>query len=179
MRLWRRKKDGVSDSVVATAEGDRFAAQQRNDDLESFLQAADAVVGRVAERLILGVVPPCAQTENEPAAAADRVSRDRHLREQSGIPIRGARDQLADLDACRRRGERGGQRPRFVNPFERRAGHAAEEVIADPNGVEADGLCMFGERADVRPQRHSAGSIGERHGNHDADPHARSLTARR
>jgi hypothetical protein len=108
------------------------------------------VVGRVAERLVFGVVPAGAETQHQ-AAAADRVGRDRHLRKESRIPIRGARDQLADLGAFRRRGERGGKRPRFVNPFWRRTGHAPEEVVADPHGVETGGFRMLGERPDVRP----------------------------
>ena len=135
------------------------------------------MVGRVAERLVLGVVPARAETQHE-AAAADRVGRDRHFGEEPRIPIRGARDQLADLDAFRRRRERGGERPRFVNPFGRRTGHAPEEVVADPHGVETGGLRMLGERPDVRPRGRPAGSIGGRHGNDDADPHARSLTVR-
>ena len=149
--------------------------EQRNDDFQRLLQATDAVVGRIAERLVLGVVPARAKTQHE-AATADRVGRDRHLGEESRIPIRGACDQLADLDARRRRAERGSECPRFVDPFWRRGGHAPEEVVADPHGVEAGGLRMLGERPDGRPRGRPAGSIGGRHGNDGADPHARSLT---
>ncbi len=77
----RRQEDGVGDPVEAAGKRHCLATKQRNHDLQRLLQAADAVVGRVAERLVLGVVPARAETEHE-AAAADRVGRDRHLGEE-------------------------------------------------------------------------------------------------
>ena len=70
------------------------------------------------ERLVLGVVPARAQVEHE-AAAADGVGGHRHLREQPGVAIGGARDELTDLDTARCGGERRRDRPRLVHSFER------------------------------------------------------------
>jgi hypothetical protein len=43
LRWWAR--DGLADGVVAARERDGLAAQERDDDLERFLKAADAIVG--------------------------------------------------------------------------------------------------------------------------------------
>ena len=69
----------------------------RTDDLERLLEPADAVVERVAERRVLGLVPAAAEAEDQPAAG-DFVGGRRHLREQARRPEAGREHERPDLD---------------------------------------------------------------------------------
>jgi hypothetical protein len=87
--LGRREEHGFGGPVVAAFQGDRLATEERSDDLQILLEAADTVVSWESECLVLRVVPTSAQAEDE-AAAADLVSGHGHLREQSGRAVGGA-----------------------------------------------------------------------------------------
>src|SRR4029450_4266077 len=52
------------------------------------------------------------------------------------------------------------------------SGGAGQQVIADPQRVQADRLGVLTEGADLRPGGHLAGPVGHSHGNDHADAHA-------
>jgi hypothetical protein len=52
--------------AIPAGEGHAFPAQEPADDSKDLLEATDAIVGRVAERLVLKVVPARSETEGEP-----------------------------------------------------------------------------------------------------------------
>ena len=66
------------------------------DDQQAVLEAADLVVGRVAEGDVLRVVPPTPEAEDQPAAA-DVVERRRHLGQERRIPVLGGHDEDPEL----------------------------------------------------------------------------------
>jgi hypothetical protein len=70
--------------VIAAREVDLPLPQQGADDGEGLLEAAGAVVERVAEGAILPLVPARADAEDEPPAA-DLVDRVGHLRQSAGL----------------------------------------------------------------------------------------------
>src|SRR5262249_17897893 len=74
---WCRHQPGAPHFVVPAVKAPGLPVQQRADDLQRFLEPADAVIGRVTERLVLRVEPACAETEDD-AAAADLVGGHRH-----------------------------------------------------------------------------------------------------
>jgi len=80
-----RAQHRVADLVVGAGQRHALPAQQRADDADGLLEPADAVVGRVAERLVLRVVPARPKPKDEPAAA-DRVGGRGHLRQQRRVP---------------------------------------------------------------------------------------------
>ena len=84
--------------LVPTAEGDGLAAQQGNDDPERLFESIDPMVAGEAERLVFGVVPPGAETEDQPATA-HLVGRCSHLGDEGRAPEARAQDERPDLDA--------------------------------------------------------------------------------
>ena len=58
-----------------------------------------------------------------------------------------------------------------MDALDRLAGRARDEVVTDPDRLKAYRLGVLGECEHLRPGRHLAGSVGERHRDGDADPH--------
>ncbi len=124
-------------------EVDGTVAQERPDDRERLLEPVDAVVVRVAEGAELRLVPARAQAEDEPPAA-DLVDRGGLLGQQRGVVEVRAGDQWPELDAGRRGRDRRQQRPCLPRPTGRPVGPAVQQVLADPDRIEAEIL----DRAD-------------------------------
>ena len=91
-------QDRVVDVVEPPVERHPLAADERRDDLERLLEPPDAVVERVAEGRVLGLVPARAEAEDQ-AAVRDLVDRRRHLRGQRRRPEAGARGRSCPSSA--------------------------------------------------------------------------------
>jgi hypothetical protein len=61
--LGRGQQSRVVGDVVPADEADALTAQERNDDLECLVQPLHAVVGWIAERRVLAIVPARAYPE--------------------------------------------------------------------------------------------------------------------
>src|SRR5205823_13456932 len=96
---WAAREDlAARRGMVRALVGHFVLPHQRGDDVESLLEARDAMIERQAEGDELGLVPAGAEPQRE-AAAADLVERGRHLRQERGIAEGGAGDERADLGA--------------------------------------------------------------------------------
>src|SRR5215210_2246275 len=87
------------------------------------------MIERDPERAELLLVPAGAEPEHEAVAG--------HLRDQPRRVEGGAGNQRPELDPLRGRGERAEQRPRLPRPALGRPVAAIEEMVADPDRVEA------------------------------------------
>jgi hypothetical protein len=118
--------------------GHPLATEQREENLERFLETADAVVEGVAECVELRLVPPAADPQDEPATA-HLVERRRHLRQQGRIAERHREHERPDLDPLRDRGDGGEHGPALVNTpagLVRLVLRAKDEVVGAPHRVE-------------------------------------------
>jgi hypothetical protein len=135
----------------------------------------------------LALVPARAEAEHEPTAT-DRVDARRHLRQHGGRMEAGAGHERPEPDATRDGGE-----PRQRGPDLRRAALgpvvlAVQQVVAEPDRVEAGALGGPGQGDVLRP-RHVPLDLGQlephaqrsRHGRHcsGALPYARWTGRRR
>ena len=111
-RAWQQLD--VLGAVVSALEAHSLAAEERREDLEPLLEAADAVVERVAEGVELGLVPSAAEAEDQ-ATIAHLVELDRHLRGERRVAEREREHERADLDARRHRRDGGQDGPRLVD----------------------------------------------------------------
>ena len=93
---------------------------------------------------------PGAEAEDEPAAA-DLVDRVGALGEHRRVVERGAGDERPELDPARRGRQRGQQGPGLPRSAWRAVGPAVEEVLADPERVEAEVLDRAGHVEELRP----------------------------
>ena len=136
----RRAPGAEDDQVVrlpeAALERHPLAREQPPDDLERLLEPRDAAVVRQAERAVLRLVPACAEPEHEPPAA-DLRDRRRHLRDQPGRVEARAGDERPESYALGDRRQRGQQRPDLPRPALLTAVAAVEQVVAEPDRVEA------------------------------------------
>ncbi len=173
----RRHELGVPNLLVPPLECHALPSKERGDHLERLREPVHPVVLRIAERVVLGVVPPGPQAEGHPPAADD-VGGGGHLGQEPGRSERGAHHQLAELDPFGGRGEGRHHRPRLELAFGRLAGAGREEVVVDPQGVEADRLGVLGEAPDLRPARHPPAAVGRSHRDEDAEPHREPRPAR-
>src|SRR5262249_9672152 len=114
------------------------------------LEAVDPVVEREAERAELRLVPARAEPQDE-ATAGDLVDRRGLLREERRVVERRARDERPDRRLARRRRERGHERPGLPRATGRAALPAVEEMLADPDRVEAQVVDRAGEVDELRP----------------------------
>ena len=162
-----RQDDEILRLPEPALERHPLAGERAPDDLERLLEARDAVVVGQAERAVLGLVPAGAEPEDEPAAA-HLLDRRRHLRDQPGRMERGAGDERAELDTLGDRRQRGEHRPDLPRPALLTAVAAVEQVVAEPDRVEALLLGRAGHRGVLRP----AGLVLDL-GELDADPQAR------
>ena len=102
----------------------------------------------VAEGIVLRLVPATAEPEDE-APVADLIQRVRHLGEQGRVAERRAGDERADLDLRgdrRDRAQEGEDLPAAALVLFR---VAIDEVIGEPEGVEADLLGRLRHRLNV------------------------------
>ena len=184
-RAERRHQDGdvarrrgfehrVARREVPAVERHRLAAQQRDDDPERLLEPVDAVVLREPERVVLRVVPPGPEAEDQPTAA-HLVGGRGHLGDERRAPEARAQDERADLDAFGRGCERAHDRPRLELPVDRSARRLVEEVVVHPDRVQAVRLGGPRERRDRRPRRPPAVRVARRRRHDHADLHARSV----
>ena len=145
-----RQQDRVVRLPEAAGQRRALAGEQLPDDLEGLLEPRDAVVVRQAEGAVLGLVPAGAEAEDE-AAAADLGDRRRHLREQAGRVEARAGDERAERDPLGHGGECGEQGPGLPRAALGTTVTAVEEMIAEPDRVEADRLGGPGHRDVLGP----------------------------
>jgi hypothetical protein len=131
-----REQDGVVDPMEPPLERDAFAGQEPADDLEGLLESGPTVVEGKPEGPELDLVPPRAEAEHQ-AAAADLIDRGRHLGQDAGDVERGTRHQRAQPDPLGHGGQPGQERPRLPRTALRSAVAPVQEVVADPQGIEA------------------------------------------
>jgi hypothetical protein len=101
--------------------------------------------------------PARPEPQDQPPAA-DLVDRVGHLREQRRIPEAGAGDERAEFDPPGGGGERGQQGPALPGA-DRAAGVEPEvhqQVIAEPEGIEALTFRELRHRQEVAPARYLA-----------------------
>jgi hypothetical protein len=91
-------------------------------------EPAHPVIEGESKRVVLRLVPPRAEPEDQPAAA-DLVDRVRHLGDQRRIAKTGAGHQGSDLDPVSCRRKRRQQRPDIPHPLRSHAGKAKEQMI--------------------------------------------------
>ena len=103
-----RQADGVSGALVRPLEVDGPGTQQRRDDRHRFLEAAGAVVKRVAVGGELRFVPAGAEGEDQ-AAAADLVEGVGDLGEERGVAEGRAEHDRAKFHAGGRHGSARGR----------------------------------------------------------------------
>src|SRR5215204_918140 len=84
-----RSIDGVAGLEELTLEVDVFATQERVDDRHRLLEATDPPIEGKTERVVLWLVPACAQSEDD-TTPADVVDRLGHLGDQTRIAETGA-----------------------------------------------------------------------------------------
>jgi hypothetical protein len=149
-----RQQHRVGDRLVGTAEGHALAVEERPDDLQRLGEALDAMVEGDPECVVLGLVPARAEREHQPAAG-QLVDRRSRARQQPRAAERGAGDERPDRDALGDAGEPGEQCPRVPRPALGPAVAAVEEVVADPDRVEAD-LLRRARHGDVLGPAHDA-----------------------
>src|SRR6185503_2615316 len=107
-------------------------------------------------RAVLVFLPAGPDSELE-TATGNVVDARRHLRLERGVPVLDGRDQHAEPDLRRVTRERGEQRPRLEAVAVRRPARPAEEVVADPERIEARFLRALREVADLGVSETSRG----------------------
>ena len=172
----RRDQDGVVDVVPSPVEGHALALRERTDDRERLLEPPGAMVERIAEGGVFGLVPAGPDAEDQ-APVGDLVERRGHLRRQRGRPEAGAEDDRPELHPVGHRGDRRQQRPRFVDTVLWLVGHPEDEMVVRPHAVEAAGLRVGRQLTDPRPLP-GAISVKFIHGQDHADLHVRHGTGR-
>src|SRR5215217_3433552 len=140
----------IAGGVVVTLKVDVTGSQQCRDDLHGFFETADTVVVGESEGRVLGFMPAGTETEDQPAAA-DLVDGVGHLGNQSRIAEAGAGYERTDLESPGRGGKCGQQRPGIPGALLVRLREAKEEVVRQPEGIEADFFRAPRHRRDVSP----------------------------
>ncbi len=146
--------DREQDSVLGLAElallTDPLAAQQPVDDRERLGKAGDRAVVWDPEGAKLALVPAGAEAEDEPAAA-DLIEGGGHLGEQSWRMETGAGHQRTEGDPIGHRRKCGQQRPGLPGAPLGPPVAGEQEVVAEPDGVEADLFGRASHREVLRP----------------------------
>ena len=109
-RIGRGRQLGVLGAVVSALEAHPLTAEEGRQDLETLLEAPDAMVERVAEGVELGLVPSAAEAEDQPPIA-HLVELGRHLGGERRVAEREREHERPDLDARRHRRDRGEHGP--------------------------------------------------------------------
>jgi len=151
-----RAQHAVLDAVVLAREGDLLALEQRQDDLERLVEAAGEVVERVAEGVVLGLVPAGAEAEQQ-APAAHVVEGVGDLGEQGRVAEAVAGDEWPDGGGGGGLGDGAEQREglpdaaRLALVHDDRAGVAEDQVVRNPERVDADALGRLRHVAQLAP----------------------------
>ena len=131
--------DGLGGGLLPRLADDR---DRRLEPIETLLQGQEGDV----ELGVLDLVPAGADAEHQPAAGED-VDRGRHLRQQRRVPERHRGDVGTEGDALGPfRAE--GERDPGLDAVAPRLAHQADEVVAAPEGLEAE---VFDKVAEVPP----------------------------
>ena len=168
-----REQHRVLDVCEAPLERHALAREQATHDLERLLEPRGALPERDAERAELGLVPAGADPEDEPSAA-HLVDRRRHPGEDPGRVERRAGDQRAEPDAFGGRREGRERRPRVPRPAFGASVAPVQQVVAEPDRVEAGGLGRASHRDDLGPP-HVAFDLGELDADAELPGHRRSV----
>src|SRR5690242_17509565 len=166
-----RAQGGVGDGVILAVKVYVSLADEWDDDLEGLVEAGGEVVEGVAEGGELGLVPAGAEAENE-AAAADLVNGVGDLGGEGGWAEGGAGDEGAELDAGGDGGEGADDGEHLPGAGLGAVGEAEDEVVGDPEGVEADLLSGLGLGLEVAEAGHLAGFAVLVHVHREAELHA-------
>ena len=166
----RRQQDCILEAVERTVERYALAREQAPDLVERLLEARDAAVEGQPERAELLLVPARAERHPKPPAA-HLVDRRSSAREQRRRAERGASDERPELDAARDGGDRREHRPAVPRPALAATVAAVEQMVADPDRVEAGLLGGQRQRAKLGPA-HLTLDLGEL----DADLHAQNAS---
>src|SRR5260370_27596750 len=104
--------------------------------MEGLLEAVQGMIEGQPERLILRLVPACADTQDQ-APTAHLVGGRRHFRQDRRMAKGIAQHQRADLHALGRFGQGRQDGPAFPNSPGRLTRIAIEEVVSEPDAIEA------------------------------------------
>ncbi len=121
--------------------------QQGREDLQGFFQAVHAMIEGQPERLILRLVPSRADPQDQ-APVAHLVGSRRHFRQDRRMAEGIAQHQCADLHALGRFGQRREHGPAFPNAPGRLTRRAIEEVVSEPEAIEAIRFRLVRDGAD-------------------------------
>ena len=157
---------GLVRGVELALERHLLPAQQRTDDLQRLLEAADPPLPRIAERHVLGLEVAGAEAQDE-APIAELVDGVGHSRKQRGVAVARVHHQGADLHPAGLAGKRRGGHHALPGPVDAagqlRGRARAErlqlprrrvaEVIDQPQRVEPELLGPARESHDLRAAR--------------------------
>ena len=127
----------VVHAPVAALERHALAREQAPDDLERLREPRHATLDRQPEDRVLDLDRAGAEPEHE-APARDLVDGRGHLRDEPGRMEARARDERAEPDAFRDGCEPGEHRPCLPRAALLAPVAAVEEVVAEPDRLEAD-----------------------------------------
>ena len=143
-----RDQHRVLDVVPAAVEGDPLAVEEWPDDRQRLLEPARPVVEGVAERGVLRLVPAGAEAQDQ-ASVRHLVQRRRHLGQERRRPEARPQHDRAQLHALRDRGGGREQRPGLVDAVLGLIRQPEDEVVVDPEAVEAALLGVAREGPDA------------------------------
>src|SRR5690606_13541196 len=170
---WARQDLAVRRGVVLTLEINLSFTNERNDDLASFLEAADAMVKRDAEGSEFRLVPASAETERDPSAA-DFIERCRQLRGDRGVAERGAEDQRAKLDSAGSLGQRGPDDRCLPDAGSGLAWPPIQEMVVEPDRIKSRLLGAMSKGADLSIAEGAVERLLMSNRQDDADAHVSS-----
>ena len=144
-RLWCA--DRVLDPVMLAVVGRAVTRPHALADLQRVLQLLDASASRrefVSVRAVLLRFPSGADAELE-TSIRHLVDTSDDLREQRGVAVLRRGDEHAETDALRLARESGEERERLEAVAIGNTDRSTEEVIADPERLDADALGLTRE----------------------------------
>ena len=165
-----RQQHGVARRHVPPVQVGPSLADEPGDDRQRLLEPSDLVIGRVAERLELRVVPASPDPEDQPPAA-DLVEGGRHLGLQRGVAERActARSSRARPGWSPRRWPPGSSSTRGSPTSRRRQRNSRWSNTHDR--IEPGRLDRERDLADRRIGLHARAVVLVRDRQHDPDPH--------
>jgi hypothetical protein len=133
--------------IILSREIDMPFMQQWLEDLQGFFEAVHAMIEGQPERLKLRLVPSRADPQDQ-APVAHLVGGRRHFRQDRRMAEGIAQHQRADLHALCRFGQRRQHGPAFPNAPGRLTRIAIEEVVSEPDAIEAIRFRLLRDGAD-------------------------------
>jgi hypothetical protein len=145
-----RHELAVARLIIRSREIDLPVTQQGFDDLHGFSQAvhlpSEVYPEGLIHRLVIARVA-CAQTQDQ-APVAHLVEGRRHLRQDGRMAEGIDQDQRAQLHSLGRFGQGREHRPAFPHAPGRLSRSALEEVVREPEAIEAVAFRLLGDGAD-------------------------------